>query len=65
MLKLFGTTVSGKAILVTQVHNVVEIVGMTGWLTLVLRGQALEGFIVLAVTLTVEHILALAAGKLA
>lgn len=65
MLKLFGTTVSGKSILVSQVHNIVEIIGMTGWLALVLDGHKVEGFVVLAVTLTIEHILALAAGKIA
>ncbi len=65
MLKLFGTTVSRKAIVVSQVHNVIEIAGMALWLNLVLDGRMLLGFVVLAVALTVEHILALAAGKLA
>ena len=64
-LRLFGTDVSRKAIIVSQVHNVVEIVGMALWLSLTLKGRTEFGFVVLAVTLTVEHILALAAGKLA
>lgn len=63
MAKLLGTTVSGRAIKLTQIHNAVEIVGMAGWLQLVLTHHGLLGFVVLAVTLTVEHILSLAAGK--
>lgn len=38
---------------------------MAGWLALVMAGQGVLGFVVLAVGLTVEHVLALAAGKLA
>lgn len=64
-LKIFGTTVSGRAVLLSQIHNAVEIIGMAGWLSLVLSGRLVLGTIVLVVTLTVEHILALAAGKLA
>lgn len=65
MLKLFGTTISGRSILASQVHNAVEIVGMSLWLNFILKGQIVEGIITLIVTLTVEHILALAAGKIA
>ena len=62
-LKLFGTEVSGASIGYAQVHNVVEIVGMAVWLQLVLTGHGVAGFFVLAGTLTLEHILSLAAGK--
>ena len=63
MIRILGTDVSKRAILLSQIHNAVEILGMTIWLSLVLAHRPLLGFVVLAVTLTVEHILALAAGK--
>jgi len=63
MIRLLGTYVSGRAILLSQIHNVVEIVGMATWLALVLDHRVVLGTVVLVVTLTVEHILALAAGK--
>ncbi len=63
MLKLFGTTVSKAAIGYAQIHNVVEIVGMAVWLQLVLTHHPVAAIVVLVVTLTVEHILSLAAGK--
>ena len=62
---ILGVEVSKKAILLSQIHNAVEIIGMATWLGLVLDGQKLEGAIVLVATLTIEHILALAAGKVA
>jgi hypothetical protein len=63
MIKLLGVEVSNKAIVKTQIHNAVEIVGMAVWLQLVLTHHGVAGFIVLAATLTIEHILSLAAGK--
>jgi len=63
MAKIFGTEVSKRSILLSQVHNVVEIATMIIWLQLVLTGSEVLGAVVLIVGLTVEHVLALAAGK--
>ena len=60
---LLGTTITRRSILLSQIHNAVEIIGMITWIALVIRGHEILGAVVLAVTLTVEHILALAAGK--
>jgi hypothetical protein len=65
MPNILGVPVDKKAIILSQVHNAVEIVGMTLWLSTVLAGHPIQGFVILAVTLTIEHILALAAGKIA
>lgn len=65
MARIFGVEVSRRAIVLSQVHNVVEIATMAGWLALVLAGRGTLGFAVLAVGLTIEHILALAVGKIA
>ena len=65
MAQIFGGEVSNRSILLSQIHNVIEIATMAGWLALVMSGRGVAGFIVLAVGLTVEHVLALAAGKLA
>lgn len=62
---IFGVQVSKRAVVLSQIHNAVEIAGMTAWLTLFVLGHRVAAFIVLAVTLTTEHILALAAGKVA
>jgi len=73
-MKIFGIEVSGRSIRLSLVHDVIEIGTMIGWLALVLAGHGLVfkltiyevlGIVVLAVGLTVEHILALAAGKVA
>jgi len=65
MSQILGVEVTNKAIVLSLIHNVVEIVGMTAWLSLVLSGEPVLGFVVLAATLTIEHILALAPGKIA
>ena len=65
MLSLFGTTISGKSIALSLIHNAVEVITMVGWLALALDGKILLSIIVLAVGLTIEHILALAVGKVA
>ena len=65
MAKFFGIEVSRRAIVLSQVHNVVEIVTMVLWLRDVLAGNPVRGVIILVVGLTVEHVLALAAGKVA
>jgi len=64
MPKILGVEITNKAIVLSLVHNAVEIIGMTAWLSLVLSGEPVLGFVVLAVTLTIEHILALAPGKI-
>lgn len=63
MINLFGTTVSGRAIALSLIHNAVEIVTMVAWLSLALDGRMGASVIVLAVGLTIEHILSLSAGK--
>jgi hypothetical protein len=62
-LKLFGTQISDRAIRETQVHTIIETVGGIGWLALTLNGHPILGGIVWFITLEVEHIFALAAGK--
>ena len=63
MPKILGVQVSKRAVLLSLIHNAVEIVTMVSWLSLTLKGHFLAGVVVLAVGLTLEHILALAAGK--
>ena len=65
MLRIFGIEVSKRAIALSQVHNVVEIVAMVGWLKYTLAGSFGTGLVFLIAGLTLEHILALAAGKVA
>lgn len=65
MPQILGVEVSNRAISLTLVHTAVETVGMAGWLALTLNGEKGLGFVVLLVTLVVEHILALASGKIA
>ena len=64
-MRIFGIEVSKRAIVLSQVHNVVEIVTMVLWLQNVLAGHGVRGAVILIVGLTVEHVLALAAGKAA
>ena len=64
-MRIFGIEVSSRSIRLSLIHNVVEIITMAGWLALVLAGHLVVGTIVLAVGLTIEHVLALAAGKVA
>ena len=64
-MKIFGIEVSRRSILLSQVHNLVEIVTMIYWLKLALGGRAGAAVVVLVVGLTVEHLLALAVGKIA
>ena len=65
MARIFGIEVSRRSIKLSQVHTIVEYGTMAGWLTLVLSGHVLAGNIVLFVGLELEHILALAVGKVA
>ena len=64
-MKIFGIEVSGRSIRLSLVHNAVEIITMVVWLDRVLAGQQGLGLAVLIVGLSVEHVLALAAGKVA
>jgi len=64
-VRIFGIEVSKRAIVLSQVHNVVEIVTMIGWLKYALEGRAVLAVVILVVGLTIEHVLALAAGKVA
>ena len=63
-LRLFGTEVSGRSILLSQIHTVIEFAGGVGWITLAISGHPALGALVWFVTLEVEHVLALATGKL-
>jgi len=63
MLKIFGTEVSTRSILEAQVHTIVEVATLVGWLALAQGGETIWSVVVLIVGLDVEHILALAAGK--
>lgn len=65
MIRIFGIEVTERAVLLSLVHNVVEIVTMVGWLSLALSHHFILSVVVLVVGLTTEHILALAVGKAA
>lgn len=65
MATIFGVQVSDRAVALSLVHNAVEIVTMVAWLGLALDHRFALSVVVLIIGLTVEHILALAAGKIA
>ena len=63
MIRILGTDVSERSVRLSLIHNVVEIVTMVGWLALAQNHHFILSLVVLIPGLTVEHILALAAGK--
>ena len=68
MLRIFGVEISGRSILLSLVHTVIEVVTMVLWLRFAHEAfhgsnTAAVAVVILTVGLAIEHIVALSPGK--